>query len=76
MSRPRLEVNEVWILEEVLPYEGNIMLGAFFDPEVAKGERKGRWRQDSDGDWTTQPDQEGWPKNPFFLLTKHTIRTK
>lgn len=73
MPKPKLEVNEVWILEEVLPYEGSWVQGVFADVEVAKAGHKG-WRQLPDGDWTTAPIKESTKE--FFTATKHAIRRK
>lgn len=81
MARPKLEVNEVWILQEVMPWEGNTILGVFFDPEVAKSgrESRGKWRRERDpheGDdyWTTRNPKDDLAS--FYLITRHPIRTK
>lgn len=72
MPRPKLKVEEVWILQSVIPYDGSEIIGVFFDLDVAKRDRK--WHQEPSGDWsTTSPDGN---YGQFFLLSKHTIRTK
>lgn len=73
MARPKLNVTHVWILEEVIPYDGSITVGVFVDVELAKEGRKG-WKLLDDGDWSTAPDKPGYES--FFVLTKHQIRTK
>jgi len=74
--KPRLAVESVWILEEVLPYEGNEILGVFIDPMKAQKDRRGRWSRKVDPEsgefWTTRTDSTGM--NPFYLLTKHPVR--
>lgn len=72
MARPKLEVNHVWILEEVVPYEGSEIIGVAIDPEVLKADRTGWW-QTPEGDWSTAPKVDRF--ETFFLLTKHQIRT-
>lgn len=73
MTRPKLEVNAVWILQEVTPYDGSSIEGVFFDLDVAKGGRKG-WREVTNGDWTTANPHDSFAT--FYLVTKHSIRTK
>ena len=81
MSRPKLEVNEVWILQEVMPYEGTEILGVFFDPEVAKKDRKGTWRKmtdTADGStfWSTKTERHSARYEPWLVLDQHPVRTK
>lgn len=74
MSRPKLNVNHVWVLEEIIPYDGSEIIGVFVDPEVAKAGRKGWW-QTPDGDFSTSPRNNS-SFEAFFALTKYQIRTK
>lgn len=74
MSRPKLNINHVWVLEEILPYEGSEILGIFVNPEVAKEGRKGWW-QTPEGDFSTAP-RGRTSYEPFFAVTKYQIRTK
>lgn len=78
MARPKLQVNEVWILQEVMPYEGNEILGVFFDPKVAMDGRgdKGRWQKVTDDGETWWSTRHGDSYESFYLLTQHTVRTK
>lgn len=80
MSRPRVKLDnaQVWVLEEVVPYEGSTILGIFLDIEVAKADRPGRWTHvQSDGEdvWTTHRDGGRMTDN-FFLITPYVVRTK
>jgi hypothetical protein len=78
-KKVRLEVNDVWILEEVLPYEGSTILGVFYDPEVAKDARPDvkRW-------YTPATDQTSLCSvaepmstyEAFYYISKHSVRTK
>lgn len=85
MSRPKLEVNEVWILEEVMPYDGSEILGVFVDPEIAMKGRddKGRWEKVHDRrtgqflHWSTQPASDSFgASREFYLLTSYPVRSK
>ena len=77
MTRPKLQVNDVWILQEVIPYDGSSIEGVFFDVEVAKRGR-GKWtyvqNEGEEGFWTTNSKADSYEM--FFLLTKHPVRTK
>lgn len=83
MSRPKLEVNEVFILSECLPYEGDSIIGVFISPEAAMDARpngKGRWKKvthDGETYWTTGhlPGEE-MHKDPWFIVGGYPVRTK
>lgn len=77
MSRPKLEVTEVWILEEVLPYEGSEIVNVYFDVEAAKNDpqvpARARWRKREDAGWTTRPTHPQNVMTEFFAITKYPI---
>lgn len=76
MSRPKLDVNDVWILNEVMPYEGSTILGVFADVNVGKS-RRGRWYVTTDGNWTTRrPGTDSMSMDVFFTLTQHPVLTR
>lgn len=78
--RQKLEVNEVWILQEVIPYEGSSIISVFADVATAKASRPSvkRWYEDSTGGFLSkQPTTRSYEEFfVFFVITKHMIRTK
>lgn len=79
--RRRLEVNHVWILEQVTPYEGSETLGVFIDDDVARSTRKDQaWHKVHDREtdqfthWSTAPEPMGM--GSFLILTQYPVRTK
>lgn len=71
-KRPKLEVNTVYILEEVIPFDGTTIQGVYVDLEVAKARRPGVWRLDVHGDWHTQEHDD---TKTFYVITTHNVLT-
>ena len=79
MTRPKLEVNEVWILQEIFPYEGSTILDVFYDIEVAKKARPDvkHWHPvPLAPDSLSSVPNIGQSFEAFYYISKHTIRTK
>lgn len=76
-AKPTAQV--VYLLEEVLPYEGSETIGIFASPELAMKDRRGTWtevRNDGERYWTNQPLD--WrlnrPLEPYLHLTEWNVR--
>ena len=78
MSRPKLEVNEVWILEEVTPFEGSEVLGVFATATLAQQHDPTvkRWYQSTDNrdHFTSRSGYKGGYE-PFLVINKHPVHS-
>lgn len=78
MARQKLAVPEVFILQEVLPYEGSEIIDVFTTPEAAMDMRPGRWKKVTNDEgtyWTTRRESSG-RMDPWFVINSYTVRSK
>lgn len=74
MGKPKLAVSEVFVLQEVFPWEGTDIIGVFASLEAAKEARPGQWRQRPQGDWTTSRSED--ELSPSYFIAKYPVRSK
>lgn len=75
MARPKLQVNHVWVLTRIVPYDGSETIGVFSDDAAPRQDRRGggMWVKHSDGTWSTLRATDSF--QPFHHLEKFQIRT-
>ena len=78
MTKPKVNVTQVWILQKVIPYDGSEILNVYLDPDevMAAHTGLGAWKYDEkEGFWFTNNDASGPPDSPdhYLLLTRHPI---
>lgn len=79
MTRPKLTVDKVFILEEIVPYEGSEIIGVFTTPDAAMISQapRDKWtvitRLGKTG-YTTRPDVSDFSE--YYLVTEHSVRAR
>jgi len=74
----KLAVEEVFILQEIFPYDGSEIIDVFTTPEAAMDQRPGRWTKVTNDEatyWTTEREGDR-PPSPYLLVNSYPVRTK
>lgn len=70
-TRPR-KPQLVWIVEDVLPYDGSTIVGVYASLEGAQGAHPGhRWRREENGTYSS-PGGNEWTS--LLLISQHELR--
>lgn len=76
MSRPKLSVTHVYILQFVIPYEGSEIMKVCATLETAQNGRKWYKERGATGEVTWSTDPPGTDSyEGFYLITKHQVQS-
>jgi len=78
MPRPKLAVEEVFVLTHVFPYEGSEVEQVFVDADVAKASRPEvkRWYLQEDGSSWASANLQRSDYSDFWHIEKFPVRSK
>jgi hypothetical protein len=72
MSRPKLTVTEVFIVSDVIPYEGSDVIAVHATLEGAKKDREGPWTETTAGVWSNHGRRDDY--KGFLIIERQEIR--